>query len=425
MTKGQGKDRPKDPTEARGIREFRMLVLFFSSLYAGILTVACGNELVIYLRAVARSDEIPGKGLQEQATLTYYVVWLLVAALGLVLALRKSTSWMALYVDLLIIGEFCAHGYFAATHRHLYRPTPPALYDRFDPHPFVIASPRPNLVIYPGYTHDSDGHRTTVNKDKHPDARSIFVFGGSTTYDANPDGETWPSQLSAMLGPDFVVTNYGVPGFSSVEALTQSLFAFRDKPPSCAVYLEGANDLRNSHAANLSSDYSNFEYPNLVETLALDRKPTFVMQNSLLISYLMSMFSLPVAAAPSGEISGEPDLRLSKIYRDNIRLIAVVGRTFGVSVIFVPAVINYAAAEAPGRSDSAGPFIKTKDISRLLSALNQDMAAGAAQGNAYFIGAPLSESWSPQDFHDLEHFSTQGSRKFANIIVGSVRKICR
>jgi len=97
---------------------------------------------------------------------------------------------------------------------------------------------------------------------------AAIVFGGSTAHDTgNTDADTWPSHLSAMLGPDFAVENYGVRAYSSLEAMLQSLFVFRDRPPACALYYEGWNDLRNAHIAGLRNDYSDLELPHIAAFL--------------------------------------------------------------------------------------------------------------------------------------------------------------
>jgi len=426
MTAARKEAPSQEPAEERGFRQFRILVLFFSGLFAAILAVASMLALVACLRNHASADDILRDGFQASTTLTYYLVWLAVAAVGLILALRKSTTMAAFYVNLAITAELCAYGYFAATNGHLYRPVPPVLYGRFDPRPFVVATPHPNLVVYPGYTHDAEGNRTTINQGKRPDARTILVFGGSTAYDVvNTDADTWPSQLSALLGPGFVVKNLGVPGFSSAEALARSLFVFRDDPPACAIYYLGVNDLRNSHADKLASDYSNFEYPYLYEALHLSRTPGFLERNSLLISYLASLLLPAQPVATGGTLSGEPDPRVARIFRDNVRLIGIIGHAFGVQVIFVPAVVNDAAIAEKGSQDKLEPYIRAQSFPRLLGLMNQDLSAAAAEGGASFVDAPLSRSWLPEDFFGPLHFDRDGARKFARSIAESVRRICQ
>jgi hypothetical protein len=372
---------------------------------------------------MAENSEDFYRGLREWATLTYYFIWCAISLLALVTSLGKRTVWIAFYVCLVLFAETVSYVCFFATHLRLYQPPLRVLNARFEPHPFVIAIPNPGT--FAGVTHDANHRRTTINEGKLAHPRFIYVFGGSTAYDVgNTDANTWPSQLSRLLGPGFDVENLALPAFSSVESMTQSLFAFRDSAPACAIYYQGWNDLRNSHVKDLAVDYSNFEYRNLYDSMPLSRPPGFLEAYSVTVAYFLSLFDPPPPPVASGEVSDQKDLRLSKIYRDNIRLIAAIGETFGVRVIFIPQILDY--ARMTGNTTWGGePFIKAKDMKNLMGLMNQDMAEAAGESHAYFLGAPLSENWTDNDFLDMGHFSAAGAKKFSISIAESIHKICQ
>jgi hypothetical protein len=413
---------PPDTAVEAGARHFRELIRIVSLSYFLVLAIQCVHQYITYLQAVPTEDKI-FDGLQQRATLTYYLLWFGVAALALAAASFRRTTWLSSYLCLLLAAETAAYVYYIPTHRHLYHPPVSVLYSRYDPHPFVIAVPHPG--VFGAVSHDENHRRTTINEGKLPHPKLVYVFGGSTTYDfGNADTATWPTQLSRLLGPEFEVENFGVPGFSSVENMTQSLFAFRDMAPVCAVYYEGWNDVQLSHVKDLADDYSNQEYPALMELLALGPHPGFVERNSVLVAYAMSMFATPRHQLPSEGDLHEKDLRLSKLYRDNIRLIAAIGQSFGVRVVFIPQVVNY--ARFAGDDEPVGvPYIWAKDMKKLLGLMNEDLASAAGESQAYFIGAPLAENWEDGDFLDHGHFSRLGSMKFATSIADDVRRICQ
>jgi len=405
-----------------GERHFKRILWSLSTTYFVLLTGACIHQ---YYRYVAVASGAQGKGvyvgMQEWATLTYYLFWLAISFLALS-AFWARAVWLSFYLCVALIAETAAYGYFFAGHLHLYSPVPAVLYERFETDPFVLALPRPG--VFGPANHDSLHRRVTVNDGKVAEPKLIYAFGGSTTYGTDGDAETWPSQLSRLLGQDYAVENYGMLGFSSLENMMQSLFAFRGARPVCALYYEGWNDLRNSHARGLANDYTNFEYPNMIEALLLGRQPSFLRRNSLLVSYFLSIFEPAPLPTAGGAISDSQDLKLSKIYRENIKLIATIGRAFGVRVVFIPQILNYAVMV--GDSTQRGePFIKAKDMRKLMGLMNQDLASAAGDSQAYFLGAPLSENWQSDDFHDQGHFNPKGALKFARSIAEDVRKICQ
>jgi lysophospholipase L1-like esterase len=90
---------------------------------------------------------------------------------------------------------------------------------------------------------DSSGLRKTP-KQPLPDARKVFVFGGSTIWGTgSPDSLTVPAQLQQLLGTGYDVHNYGEAGY--VHAQCQQLFLqllSEGHIPDVVVFLDGAND---------------------------------------------------------------------------------------------------------------------------------------------------------------------------------------
>src|SRR5215469_3911827 len=82
---------------------------------------------------------------------------------------------------------------------HEFRPVPSTLQGRYAPHPLREAVLSPG--IYGPVTHTAEEHRATVNLNKAPNAKLVFVYGASTTYDNGvADNLTWSSALSRHFG---------------------------------------------------------------------------------------------------------------------------------------------------------------------------------------------------------------------------------
>ena len=390
------------------------------------LAIASGISYVVYLRkeAEAAAGQDIYAGIKQAATLTYYLIWLSVALLAFATTFQRRYPLLPFYLLLAFFAEAAAFAFFFALHLQLYQPVPRVLFERFEAHPLLVVQPRVGNFGF-GISHDAARHRTTINEGKAPSAKRIFVFGGSTAYDTgNPDEKTWPSRLSALLGGNFTVVNFGIPAYSSLENLIQSLFAFRDQPPVCAIYYEGWNDLRNSHVTNLRNDYSDMELPHIADFLQPARRRGLLETYSVFLGLVGTLLDPPPRLPwVSGDVNDQQDLRLSRIYQDNIKLIAAVGRQFGVRVIFIPQVMNYTRLTAERIGDM--PFIKEKDTKKLMALINEDLARAAGESGADFIAAPLSVAWAGGDFVDDGHFNAVGAEKFAQSIVEHVRRLCQ
>src|SRR5215475_208300 len=304
-----------------------------------LLIVALLGSVGLYLLLEAVPPANIYFELERQASLVYLGFWAAIALVGALFALVRRTLFLSLYVLLLIGAEGAAQVYFYARNGRPYHPISPVLLSRFEPHPLLIGIPRPGS--YGPISHDASHRRVTWNEGKSANPSLIFAFGGSTTYDiGNADDATWPSDLSKLLGKDYVVENLGVPGYTSLENLIQSLFAFREQRPVCAIYYVGWNDLRSAHMKGLQDDYSDFQLPAQVGNLAVGRRPGFLENNMLLLRLVLSVFGQKQHML-EGQLSGEKDPRLTRIFGENMRLIAETDRHFGVKPIFVPQILNY------------------------------------------------------------------------------------
>jgi len=260
-----------------------------------------------------------------------------------------------------------------------------------------------------------------VNKSSHPNL--IFTYGGSTTYDVGvSNDETWSSWLSNMLGPDFVVENHGVPGYTTVEHIVQTSFDFRTVKPACAIYYIGWNDLRNSNLTALKPDYSDFHLPSQRENLGIGQENSLLERRWGLLWVLRTLGR--EKPKPEGKISSAYDRRLSVIYRQNVALIGTIANSFHVKPIFIPQILNY---EKLTRNSPYGwlPFVNDSDLKSLMALMNADLRATAAETNMVFIDDPLRIKWSNEDFIDEGHFSALGTRKFAAAIRDRVAAECK
>jgi lysophospholipase L1-like esterase len=405
---------PTERRDAAGERAVRRLLLVLFLL--GFLLLAA---IAVYV--FRKVPHIDYSATNRLADLTYIETWLVILAVGAAGCLRRRGLPIAFAVLLLLLAEAGAQAYIYSASGAPYQPEPLPSEQKFEPHPLLVGIPKPGN--FAGVVHDSDHSRRTDNPGKASDAKVIFAFGGSTTYDlANNDLQTWPSDLSRQLGPEFLVENLGVPGYTSVETLIQSLFVFRGRPPACAIYFNGMNDLRNVHVEGLLPDYSNFHLPSQRRNLGLDY-PGFIINNSAFARVLVSLVSAKRPAV-KGVISSEMDPQVAALFKDNIRLTIQVARYFGVKPIFLPSVANWRRLTG---DNTLGwfPLIRARDMHGYVDAINAELKQVAAESGASYLDAPLSQQWTDADFKDTDHFSAAGASKFAASIAPAVAALCR
>jgi hypothetical protein len=226
--------------------------------------------------------------------------------------------------------------------------------------------------------------------------------------------------LSALLGPDYVVENHGVPGYSTVQHIIQVLFELRGKHPACAVFYVGGTDLQESNLTDLKPDYSDFLLVKLRDMATLQLG--LIQRRSALFSLLSELKHRTFV--PPGKLSREYDQRLSQIYRQNIKLIAIITQSFGVKPIFVPEIWNdhWLTADSP---TMLLRYINDSDVKKISSQMNADLETAAKETNSVYLADPAQANWENADFFDYAHFTAKGSRKLAGLIAPRITTECK
>jgi hypothetical protein len=347
-------------------------------------------------------------------------VWLLVICAVFVLVYFKKFPAVATGLITILVIEYISLQMYPKIMGHDFRPVPPISKDRFAPHPLLQAVLNPG--IYGRVTHTAVGHRLTVNVHKAADADLIFVYGASTTYGSRlNDSETWPSALSGFLGPNYVVENHGVPGYSTVEHILQVSFDFRNVHAKCAIFYLGGTDLQSANLTELKPDYSNFHLIRQ-RNMGAAANVGFISRRSAFLSLLSELDRSDVI--PLGQIRHEYDQRLSRVYKQNIHLISIITQSFAVKPIFVPEIWNYHLLTG-NTSTTIVPFVIDSDIKEISSRMNADLEAAARDTGSLYLAEPLQVDWQKTDFFDFAHLTPTGSEKLARSMAPRIAAECK
>ena len=309
---------------------------------------------------------------------------------------------------------------------------------RFQWHALLQAVPVPSLQFTSAtglsINHTSEGTR---GKDPAPGSLQgrtvVATFGGSTTYDIGAaEGDTWSDRLGETLGPDrFFIVNHGVPGYTTVEHLIQTVFyqIKFGKQPRCALYYVGWNDLRNAHIADLDSAYADFHLPSQVDSLKTRRVGGSHVTISPLLTMLMRLVSANVDtvryfADPYGKepVTGD-DPALDALYERNIRAISAINRQRGVVTIWVGQLLNRESLLGDGRYGWL-PLVRDRDLWPMQQKFNALLARTAKELGDVYVDVPAG-AFTNADFVDNGHFSGPGARRFVDYLAPAVREACR
>jgi lysophospholipase L1-like esterase len=313
---------------------------------------------------------------------------------------------------------------------------------RFQYHPLLQGAPTPNYSRSNPFPieHDSEGIRGPQRViDELERQVVIATLGGSTTYDIGvANGQTWSDRLEQQLGHGYAVINHGVPGYSTVENLLQTLFYLDTYgvKPRCAVYFVGWNDIRNAGLPKLDPAYANFHLLSQIDNLEVRRKlhtnmfefsPLMEVVISSLLSRLQRTFdTIPQAEDFSEDppVSGS-DKRLEQIFRANLMAIAAINRERQITSIFVGQVLNRTRLlSSPNKRYVWLPLLRGVDEWRLQEHFNAILKETAdAIGAPRFL--PAIEQFQDDDFLDTGHFSAKGAAKFAGMLVPVVKSHCK
>ncbi|MBV5267288.1 MAG: SGNH/GDSL hydrolase family protein, partial [Burkholderiaceae bacterium] len=255
----------------------------------------------------------------------------------------------------------------------------------------------------------------------------ISAYGGSTTYDVFvSDEQTWPNQLSLLLNNKAVIVNRGVPGYTTSENLTQTLFydQVNGLTPSCALYYEGWNDAQGAYLPDLDPGYADWHLPGQVGALEVGTEGRFSPLMTILRS--LTAFGPPASSVAASDSPTAPgtgaDPRLEEILRRNVQSIIALNTSRGTKSIFIGQVLNKAALTSE-TSDGWIPFVRDKDLIEMVARLNSVMKEEAARSGAIYIDAQQS-TFVASDFEDEGHFLPTGSQKLAKNIAPVIRQSC-
>jgi hypothetical protein len=313
----------------------------------------------------------------------------------------------------------------------------------FELHPFLVGRPQKNIRV-------DNKNKTITTTDIHTrwtgaptdDQNSIriAVLGGSTAFGvAVTDADSWPALLQNTLDKGYSVINYGVPGYSTAEAIIQMALIVPDSSPQIVLFYEGWNDIRNYHDGNLGPDYFDHgmrQYGNLKIPVKFGNNHEPLFTRLVQISAIFKFANIIAQMLPqrpqshphtNREVYRTPDPFVDKIYLRNLKTLKTLAQNIGAKVIFIPQVLNYADFKGKKKSRGWSAHIEDDAMPGLLDRFNSIMnhICLPKEPNCIVLNEVSTERWDPSDFVDDGHFSRAGGVKFSTIVSKYIRKMTK
>ena len=316
----------------------------------------------------------------------------------------------------------------------------------FEVHPFLAGRPKSNVKLLDdgkSLTTIENHTRWTGASTQNGDAIRVALLGGSTTFgNGVTDVETWPARLQAILGSDYQLVNYGVPGYTSAEGIIQLALIVPESRPDIVVLYEGWNDIHNYHDSQLGVDYyahglrqySNLAiqrptaegfFPRLAELSAICHLASVISRK--LSEWSNSESAHPHNPAypppdPTGNPS--PDPFVDRLYVRNLGTLKALAYYQDAFVLFVPQVLDY--SRFSGQSGSWWtPHVQNAAMPGLMTRFNLFMneVCRPHEIGCAVLNDVSKRQWARDDFIDEGHFSEKGNLAFARFIAPYIKEI--
>lgn len=353
---------------------------------------------------------------------------------------------IALFCTLIVVMEISGQIFYYLTHgRFIYQiPAPTYHFKANDPdeyhyqsmfelHPLLVVRPRKNVQIK-NYMNDnvitttSRYTRWTGAPEDDSKLIKVAVLGGSTTFGTGvTDSDSWPALLQAKLGDQFSVINYGIPCFTTAEAIIQMALTVPEIEPDFVILYEGWNDINLYHEKDFSPDYYShgMVIQDCVQIPRYKEKTLFDKLNELsAIVRLAYIIKLKFHRHPDTQPCTKfdtPDPTVDRIYVRNLKTLKLLSEQIAPYTLFVPQVLNYhwfMEKEVSKTYYDCWSNIKDSAMPQLMDRFNilMQSVCSNVDSKCLFVDSVLDENWEPEDFVDDGHFSRKGGEKFADII---------
>jgi lysophospholipase L1-like esterase len=269
--------------------------------------------------------------------------------------------------------------------------------------------------------------RTTNPVCDQPQARVIWMFGGSTVFGTGvPDAMTIPSYLSQTLNSQsatcVAISNFGVEGYLTNQELILLINMLKTgERPDIVIFYDGVNDSDAAVSPGIPGAHLGFErVKSLVEGSVAGKLDFLRSFNTLRLAKAVAKRLRPSGfdTLPASEITARAAAALDN-YQTNIRIVGMLGREYNFKTycFWQPSLASGHKPLVPFEEQlwNAGPNFLVPH--KILTATNQEAARRSAQNAGFvFLGNIFDSVSDPLYIDPHMHLGPQGNQIVADAI---------
>ncbi|MFI5218140.1 MAG: SGNH/GDSL hydrolase family protein [Bacteroidia bacterium] len=304
-------------------------------------------------------------------------------------------------------------------------------------HPFLSVALNKNVKAVYDETPNHDNHLVTTTElgtrwtgaDLYDTTKiRIACIGGSTTFCIGVnDKNSWPALLQKKLGSNYAVFNYGLSGYTTVEAIIQMALFIPEIKPRLIIFYEGWNDLHVYHTENTYPDYFSHGVAQLNEVLAVHLEDSTCLGKLRRMSglfYIADNIHERIFKQKETVRYSVPDENINKLFERNIHTLITLSSGLKSKPVFISQVLNPFTKRHSGFSHQWTMHIEDNKVPVFMNQMNRIVEnICAADSNCVYFDFKNSITWQEKYFLDDGHFTIEGNEIFSDALTQKIKTI--
>jgi lysophospholipase L1-like esterase len=237
---------------------------------------------------------------------------------------------------------------------------------------------------------DRNGMRKTWTppKTNNPSPENIYVMGGSAIWGIGArDDYTISSELSKLLNVEnkqYVVSNYGIPGFTFIQEVIKLTLLLRDgHRPNYVIFYDGANDVYAAYQSGRVMDLLNYsEVQEKIETPPVILGIKYLIANSRIVQVVektLAVLNLQYKYQEGGAQFTDKQLEvlgkdIAESYKKTVNLVQKLSEVYNFKYFLFWQPVIFTESSVVEEEVKVDPHCQDKNLAKLFKLVKGNLA---------------------------------------------------